>query len=270
VEYASQLQGLRLQELDLSLVALHSEAQPALDRLLLSPHTELVHEVTVPDLYKYAVLRGRVEGFQGLPVISLSESPTVGWRGAVKRGIDLVLAIPTLMLAAPCLLLVAAAIKLTSRGPALFFQERMGGDGKTFKLVKFRTMRADAESETGPVWARNRDPRCTRLGTFLRKTSIDELPQLWNVIKGEMSLVGPRPERPVFVEQFGRELPRYMLRHTVKGGITGWAQVNGWRGNTSISKRLEHDLDYIQNWSPLLDLKILWRTLAGGFLNRLA
>jgi lipopolysaccharide/colanic/teichoic acid biosynthesis glycosyltransferase len=144
----------------------------------------------------------------------------------------------------------------------------MGVDGRTFRLVKFRTMHADAERETGPVWARNHDPRCTPIGAFLRWTSLDELPQLWNVLRGEMSLVGPRPERPVFVEQFTRKHPTYMLRHSVKGGLTGWAQVNGWRGNTSLTTRLEHDLHYVQNWSFAFDLKILWRTLIGGFLNK--
>ena len=164
--------------------------------------------------------------------------------------------------------MIALLVKLTSRGPVLYVQERMGLDGRTFRLAKFRTMEVDAERDTGPVWASNDDPRRTRLGSILRRISLDELPQLWNVIKGEMSLVGPRPERPVFIENFRKSVPKYMLRHKVKAGITGWAQVNGWRGNTSIQKRVEHDLYYIQHWSLRLDTRILWLTLFRGFLNR--
>jgi lipopolysaccharide/colanic/teichoic acid biosynthesis glycosyltransferase len=144
----------------------------------------------------------------------------------------------------------------------------MGLDGRTFEMLKFRTMRIDAEEQTGPVWARQDDPRRTRLGALLRRSSLDELPQLWQVVKGEMSLVGPRPERPVFIEEFRQRIPKYMLRHRVKAGITGWAQVNGWRGNTSIHERIRHDLYYIQNWSLVFDMKILWRTLWHGFFNR--
>ena len=137
-----------------------------------------------------------------------------------------------------------------------------------FRMIKFRTMREDAERETGEVWAQQDDPRRTRVGAALRRMSLDELPQLWNVLKGEMSLVGPRPERPVFVEQFRHRFPRYMLRHRVKAGMTGWAQVKGWRGNTSLERRLEHDLYYIQHWSLWLDMKILWLTLWRGFVDR--
>jgi lipopolysaccharide/colanic/teichoic acid biosynthesis glycosyltransferase len=144
----------------------------------------------------------------------------------------------------------------------------MGLDGRTFQMLKFRSMRIDAEASTGAVWAREADNRRTLLGTILRKTSLDELPQLWNVLRGEMSLVGPRPERPVFVDQFRKEIPHYMLRHKVKSGITGWAQVNGWRGNTSLRRRIECDLYYIQNWSYALDLKILTLTLWKGFVNK--
>jgi lipopolysaccharide/colanic/teichoic acid biosynthesis glycosyltransferase len=143
-------------------------------------------------------------------------------------------------------------------------------DGYSFQTLKFRTMRVNAEKETGPVWAKENDPRRTKLGIFLRKTSLDELPQLFNVMKGEMSLVGPRPERPIFVEQFRDRISSYMLRHKIKAGITGWAQVNGWRGNTSIEKRIEYDLYYIQNWSVGFDLKILFMTLWKGFFSKSA
>jgi len=159
-------------------------------------------------------------------------------------------------------------VKATSKGPVLFGQERMGLDGGTFRMLKFRSMRLDAEEETGPVWAQAGDPRRTRLGTLLRAASLDELPQLWNVIRGEMSLVGPRPERPVFIQEFRQRIPRYMLRHMMKAGITGWAQVNGWRGNTSLEKRIEYDLYYIEHWSLWFDVRILWLTLWKGLVNR--
>jgi exopolysaccharide biosynthesis polyprenyl glycosylphosphotransferase len=164
--------------------------------------------------------------------------------------------------------LIAAGITLTSRGPVLLKQERMGIDGRRFIMLKFRTMGTDAEVDTGPVWAAADDPRRTRLGAFLRRFSLDELPQLWNVLKGDMSLVGPRPERPVFVASFRRSLPGYMLRHKVKAGMTGWAQINGWRGNTSLEKRLEFDLYYIERWSLGFDLKILLHTVWRGFFDR--
>ena len=156
----------------------------------------------------------------------------------------------------------------TSPGPVFYRQQRMGLDGKQFTIYKLRSMYEDAEAETGPVWARDDDPRCTPVGRLLRKTSIDELPQLWNVLRGDMSLVGPRPERPYFVDQFKQRIPQYMLRHKVRAGLTGWAQVNGWRGNTSIEKRIEYDLYYIENWSVSLDIKILWLTLVKGFFQR--
>jgi lipopolysaccharide/colanic/teichoic acid biosynthesis glycosyltransferase len=156
---------------------------------------------------------------------------------------------------------------MTSPGPIFYRQERMGLDGKAFTVTKFRSMSIGAEEDTGPVWASEDDPRCTPFGRFLRRYDLDELPQFWNVFKGEMSLVGPRPERPFFVEQFKHRFPQYMLRHKVKAGITGWAQVNGWRGNTSIEKRIEFDLYYIENWSVRLDFKIIWLTVLRGLLR---
>jgi exopolysaccharide biosynthesis polyprenyl glycosylphosphotransferase len=156
---------------------------------------------------------------------------------------------------------VGLLVRLTSAGPALYRQERMGLDGQSFWVWKFRSMSLGAEDQTGPVWARENDTRVTMMGRWLRRFSIDELPQLWNVLKGDMSLVGPRPERPFFVKQFKHRIPQYMLRHKVKAGLTGWAQVNGWRGNTSLEKRIEYDLYYIENWSVWLDFKIMWMTL---------
>ena len=165
-------------------------------------------------------------------------------------------------------LLIALLVKLTSPGPVLYRQERMSLDGSVFTMYKFRSMRVGAEDDTGAVWARPEDPRRTAFGAFLRSTSLDELPQLLNILKGEMSFVGPRPERPVFVRQFRDKIPRYMLRHRVKCGLTGWAQVNGWRGNTSIEKRIEFDLFYIENWSLFFDLRILCLSLWKGFIHK--
>jgi exopolysaccharide biosynthesis polyprenyl glycosylphosphotransferase len=165
------------------------------------------------------------------------------------------------------MLVIAILIKVTSRGPVLFRQERVGMDGKTFEILKFRTMYTGAET-SGVKMASRHDPRRTPLGALLRRTSLDELPQLFNVLVGDMSLVGPRPERPIFIEEFKRQVPKYHLRHKVKSGITGWAQVNGLRGQTSIEKRIEYDLYYIENWSLLLDVKILVRTALGGFLSK--
>ncbi|MGH9176634.1 MAG: exopolysaccharide biosynthesis polyprenyl glycosylphosphotransferase, partial [Vicinamibacterales bacterium] len=162
------------------------------------------------------------------------------------------------------MLVIAWLIKRETPGPVLYHQARMGLDGKQFVVYKFRTMPVDAEADTGPIWSDQDDPRATPFGLWLRKRDLDEWPQFWNVLKGDMSIVGPRPERPFFVEQFKHRVPQYMLRHKVKAGITGWAQVNGWRGNTSLEKRIEYDLYYIENWSVSLDLKIMWLTLIRG------
>jgi Undecaprenyl-phosphate glucose phosphotransferase len=215
----------------------------------------------VPDVFSLASLRGGIEEFEGLPIIHLRESPLYGWNGVLKRGFDLVLGALALMGALPVMLFVALAIRLTSAGPVLYRQERMGLDGRRFAMLKFRTMRLDAEAESGPQWARPDDPRSTPVGAVLRRWSVDELPQLVNVLRGEMSLVGPRPERPSFVEEFRRRVPGYMLRHKVKAGMTGFAQINGWRGNTSLKKRIEYDLYYIERWSLSFDLRILLQTL---------
>jgi exopolysaccharide biosynthesis polyprenyl glycosylphosphotransferase len=219
----------------------------------------------VPDVYGLATLRGGIEEFEGVPLIHLRESPLHGWNLVLKRATDLIAGGLALVVTAPLMIALALAIRLTSPGPVLLRQERMGLDGRRFTMLKFRTMRQDAETETGPVWATKDDPRRTPLGAFLRRWSLDELPQLLNVLRGEMSLVGPRPERPVFVEDFRRRFPGYMLRHKVKAGVTGWAQINGWRGNTSLEKRLEYDLYYIERWSLAFDLRILVQTLWRAF-----
>ena len=231
-----------------------------LDRLVRTPVS--IH--VVPDLLQFMVLRSRVEDIDGLPTINLSETPLEGWSRFVKRAFDLIVAGAAIVVLSPVMAAVAVAIWLEDRGPIFYRQVRMGLDGKPFDILKFRSMRVGAENDTGAVWADRDDPRRTKVGRLIRAWSLDELPQLWNVVTGDMSVVGPRPERPQFVEQFRSEYPHYMLRHKVRAGMTGWAQVHGWRGNTSIRKRIEHDLYYIENWSLMLDLKILFMTVVHG------
>jgi Undecaprenyl-phosphate glucose phosphotransferase len=224
----------------------------------------------LPDQFQIMAGQLSVGELSGLPLLNLRDVALRGWKLTLKRAIDLVGSAIGLVLLSPLMFLIAIFIKLDSPGPALYTQERMGLDGKRFYLFKFRTMRADAEAH-GPGWTRPDDPRRTRLGAFLRRTNLDELPQLINVLLGDMSLVGPRPERPIYVEEFRKRIPRYMERHREKAGITGWAQVNGLRGDTSIEERTKYDLWYIENWSVWLDIKIIlmtiWQTIAGGNEN---
>ncbi len=246
-------------------VALPIEAYRKTLQILQRMGNEIVDIKLVPDILQYATLNASLEDVDGTPVINLSQVPLQGWNSLVKRAMDIAIACVVLAVLLPFLPLVALAIWLEDRGPIFYRQERMGLDGKSFMILKFRSMRADAEASTGPVWAIKDDPRRTRVGSFIRRSSIDELPQIWNVLVGDMSIIGPRPERPTFVREFKHKIPQYMLRHRVKAGITGWAQVHGWRGNTSIKKRIQYDLYYIENWSLALDFKILWMTLRHGF-----
>jgi putative colanic acid biosynthesis UDP-glucose lipid carrier transferase len=222
----------------------------------------------VPDLLGLQLLNHSVEQVAGFPVINLQETPLHGNARIIKGIEDRILAFLILLGISPLMLLIAIAVKLSSPGPVFYRQERMSWNNKTFGMLKFRSMPVDAEKQTGAVWARAGENRATRVGSFLRKTSLDELPQFLNVLKGEMSIVGPRPERPVFVEKFKNEIPAYMKKHMVKAGITGWAQVNGLRGSTDLRSRIEHDLHYIENWSVMLDLKIICLTLFKGFLHK--
>ena len=252
---------------DQVILALPSEDTGLLKTLMGKLALRTVDVKIVPDLFQYVTLYGGLEEFGGLPIVSLQGGPLEGWNLVAKRAFDILFSAVALILVSPILLVVALMVKLTSKGPVLYKQERMGMDGAVFPILKFRTMRTDAES-SGARMATAGDDRRTPVGAFLRRTSLDELPQLFNVLRGDMSLVGPRPERPVFIEEFKRQIPKYHLRHKVKAGITGWAQINGLRGQTSIAKRIEYDLYYIENWSLLLDLKILVRTALGGFLSR--
>lgn len=254
--------------IDRVFIAIPLEAYGRLEGILRSLENGIADINAVPDLHQFMTLRGGVEEFDGLPLISLQGSPHYGWSLVGKRAIDIGLSSVALLITGPLLLLFAVLIKLTSPGPILFRQERMGFNGKLFTIYKFRTMVKEAEESVGHVWASRDDPRRTRIGAILRRLSLDELPQLFNVLKGDMSLVGPRPEMSGLIEEFRCRIPNYMLRHKIKAGITGWAQVNGWRGDTSLEKRIECDLFYIENWSLVFDLRILWLSLWKGFLHK--
>ena len=254
--------------LDQVFLALPHEAYSSAERMLCFLQTQTVDVRIVPDLLRFMTVQREAELFDGLPVVTLQATPLYGWNLILKRATDVIFSAIILILAAPLMLVIAAIIKLTSPGPVLYRQNRMGYDGRVFEMLKFRSMRPDAEVQTGAVWARKDDPRRTGVGNLLRRTSLDELPQFWNVLKGEMSIVGPRPERPEFVEKFRDTIPKYMLRHKIKAGITGWAQVNGWRGDTSLDERIKCDLEYIENWSLGFDLIIMWYTLWRGLINR--
>jgi exopolysaccharide biosynthesis polyprenyl glycosylphosphotransferase len=222
-----------------------------------------------PDVFQIIATQVTIDDLGGLPLLSVRDVRQRGWRVTVKRLMDITISSVGLVFFSPLLFVIGILIKIESPGPVFYVQERMGLDAKPFMMIKFRSMRQDAEAN-GPGWTTPDDPRRTKLGTFTRKTNIDELPQLINVLLGDMSLVGPRPERPVYVEQFRRTIPRYMERHKEKAGLTGWAQVNGLRGDTSISERTKYDLWYIENWSLLLDIKILIRTGLRMFTDKTA
>jgi Undecaprenyl-phosphate glucose phosphotransferase len=249
-------------------VALPPEQHMKMLELLESTSREMVDVKVVPDLLQVIALRARLEDLDGVPIINVNDIPLQGVNSFIKRIIDIGISGAALVVLAIPLGLISLIVKLTSKGVVFYRQERMGLDGKSFTIVKFRSMYDDAERDTGPVWAQASDPRVTPVGRFLRRSNLDELPQLWNVLRGDMSIVGPRPERPHFVAQFKHKIPQYMLRHKVKAGLTGWAQVNGWRGNTPLDKRIEYDLYYIENWSVRLDLKIMWLTLINGFFHK--
>ena len=228
-----------------------------------------VHTKFIPDYNNIIPTKPYTEDLVGLPVVNIRHVPLSNALNALlKRGVDLVGAVTALILFSPVMAVTAAIIKLTSPGPLIFKQERIGFQNKPFLMYKFRSMVVQDEKKEKGEWTTPDDPRVTRFGKFIRKTSIDELPQLFNVLKGNMSMVGPRPERPQFVEKFSEEIPRYRVKHQVRPGLTGWAQVNGYRGDTSIRKRIEYDLYYIENWTLGFDLKIIFLTFFKGFVNK--
>jgi len=257
--YADLKHVLSEQRVDHVIIALDVDESPRLEKVLADLDDEVASVILAPDLLHVATLRSSVENFDGIPMIHLRESPLVGWASVQKRAFDVIGSCTGFLVAAPVLAVLAAGVALSSGFPVLYRQRRMGLDGKIFAMLKLRTMKRDAE-KTGPSWSVSNDPRRTRFGVWLRRFSLDELPQLWNVLKGEMSLVGPRPEQAELIQEFRREVPSYMLRHKVKSGMTGWAQVHGLRGDTSLHARIEHDIYYIQNWSMALDLRILMMT----------
>jgi Undecaprenyl-phosphate glucose phosphotransferase len=261
---------LEEKKIDIFFIALPINEYDCFESLIKKVDGHLSEIKVVPGSYEFLGLRGGMDELGDLPIVSLQSSPLYGWNSISKRIFDLTLGTLILAIVSPIMFVIGILVKLTSKGPVLYRQVRIGMDGRPFQMLKFRTMRVDAEKETGPIWASENDPRRTKVGAFLRKTSLDELPQLFNVLKGEMSLVGPRPERPNFVEEFKNRIPLYMLRHKIKAGVTGWAQVNGWRGNTSLEKRIEHDLYYIENWSIGFDLRILMMTLWRGLFSKSA
>ncbi len=247
--------------LDEIIFALPAGAHAKMQALLINPKHQEVKFKILSDLFGLITNPATVDDIAGIPIFALKETPLAQMSARIqKRLFDLALTVPALVLLSPLLSVIALAVKLSSPGPVLYKQERISRGNKPFMVWKFRSMRQNAEKKTGPVWATKKDSRVTLVGGFLRKTSLDELPQLFNILKGEMSLVGPRPERPHFVEQFKDAIPHYLERHQVKAGLTGWAQVHGLRGNTPIEERTTYDLWYVENWSLILDLKIIIRT----------
>ncbi len=256
-------------KLDEIAITLGLEEYYKLERIVNMCEKSGVHTKFIPDYNNIIPTKPYTEDLLGLPVINIRYVPlTNTFNAIVKRAIDIFGAIVAITLFSPIMIVTAILIKLTSKGPLIYKQERVGLHNKPFKMYKFRSMEVQDASDEKKAWTVKNDPRVTPIGKFIRKTSIDELPQLFNVLSGKMSLVGPRPERPFFVEKFREEIPRYMVKHQVRPGLTGWAQVNGYRGDTSIRKRIECDLYYIENWTVGLDFKILFLTFFKGFINK--
>ncbi len=250
---------------DFVIISYPSSETHKIDQLLKENYNDVLPLIVLSDL-QFSFLGFQIDTIAGFPALILNQPNYSAIDALSKRLFDFVVSLVSLILLSPLLLLICLLIKLTSKGPIFFSQERIGLDGRRFKMWKFRSMIVNAENQS--KWTVENDPRRTKLGTFLRSTSLDELPQLFNVLIGNMSLVGPRPEQPQYVEKFKHEIPAYMLRHKMKAGITGWAQVNGWRGNTSLNKRIEYDLYYVKNWSLGLDIKIILLTAWRGFVNK--
>lgn len=263
-----QAEDVLNRQIDVVFLCLPPDIENEAERLMKILSGTTAEVKIIPSIYEFITLRAEAEIFSGLPIITLQGSPLYGWNVFLKRWFDVAGAMMALGLTFPLMVIIGLLIKITSPGPALYRQKRVGLDGSSFDIIKFRTMELNAESETGPVWTQSGDARRTAVGKILRQTSLDELPQFWNVLKGEMSIVGPRPERPEFIQKFREQFPQYNLRHKMKAGITGWAQVNGLRGNTSWEKRLALDIYYIEHWSLWFDLKIMIMTIWRGFIHR--
>jgi Undecaprenyl-phosphate glucose phosphotransferase len=268
-EFDEMVNGNLLSHIDDVVVALPPAYLSLLPKIIRIAESHYLPVRAVLDFGRKVVVRDRLFQFGGLQIVDLGSSPVESLKYLIfKRGFDIVFSLLAIFFAAPLMAVIAAAIRLTSRGPILFVQERVGLDGELFSIYKFRTMKISAPAESAERWTTKDDPRVTPLGNLLRKTSLDELPQFFNVLLGHMSVVGPRPERPHYVRQFQQYYAKYDYRHRLKVGITGWAQVNGYRGDSSIEKRVEHDLYYLNNWSFLFDLKIILMTALIGFVNK--
>lgn len=260
---------LKVSHLDEIAITLGLKEYDKLEQIVVLCEKSGVHTKFIPDYGKIIPTRPYTEDLLGLPVIHIRYVPlSDSFNAAVKRVVDILGALVALILFSPVMLVTAIGVKVSSPGPILFKQERIGLHNRPFMMYKFRSMAMQTEADEQKGWTTKGDSRVTSFGRFIRKTSIDELPQMWNVLVGNMSLVGPRPERPQFVEKFKEEIPRYMIKHQVRPGITGWAQINGYRGDTSITKRIECDLYYIENWTISLDFKIIFLTFFKGFINR--
>ncbi len=260
---------LELNQLDEIAITLGLKEYARLEDIVASCEKSGVHTKFIPDYNNMIPTRPYTEDLEGLPVINIRHVPLNSlFNKSVKRMMDMFGAVVAVTLFSPIMLATAVIIKLTSPGPLIYCQERVGLHNRPFKMYKFRSMEVQAPAAEKSRWTTPNDSRVTPIGRFIRKTSIDEMPQLFNVLMGDMSLVGPRPERPFFVDKFKEEIPRYMIKHQVRPGMTGWAQVNGYRGDTSITKRIEHDLYYIENWTLGLDFKILFLTFFKGFINK--
>ena len=256
-------------KLDEIAITLGLEEYYKLEKIVAECEKSGVHTKFIPDYGNIIPTRPYTEDLLGLPVINIRYVPLSNtFNALIKRLTDIIGSIICIIIFSPIMLTSAVLVKMTSKGPLIFKQERVGLHNKPFQMYKFRTMYVQTEEEERKGWTQKNDPRVTSVGRFLRKTSLDEFPQLFNVLKGDMSIVGPRPERPQYVEKFREEIPRYMIKHQVRPGMTGWAQVNGYRGDTSIRKRIEHDLYYIENWTLGLDIKILFLTVFKGFINK--
>ena len=260
---------LKLASLDEIAITLPLSGYAGLKKIVQICEKSGVHTKFIPDYFSVIPTIPYMEDLGGLPAINIRHVPlTEFYNAALKRAVDILGGIVGLILFSPIMLISAILIKLSSPGPVIFAQERIGLHQKPFKMYKLRSMKLQTDDEEKKEWTTKHDPRVTPVGRFIRSTSIDEMPQFWNILKGDMSLVGPRPERPFFVEKFKEEIPHYMIKHQVRPGLTGWAQVNGLRGDTSIERRVEYDLYYIENWTIGFDIKILFLTFFKGFVNK--
>ena len=269
-EYTQLHEIIAKESVDIVYFAMPAKEERLIRVLIEKIDNEPVDIKVALDIDGFFLLNNTISEIDGIPIITLRESRLIGFQEIIKRIFDIIFSLIIIIIATPFSILFAILVRLSSPGPIFYFQERVSLNGVKFKIIKFRTMKNNAEANIGPVWTSDNDPRRTKIGTWLRKTGFDELPQFLNVLKGEMSIVGPRPERPEFIKEFRKLHPHYMFRHAVKTGITGLAQVNGLRGNTSLEKRLKYDLEYLNNWSLWLDIKIVLMTIIEVFKGRVS